>query len=774
VNQVLVVDDNARNRAAMKRRLDSYGVPSAYAANGAEARQLAAEHRFRMIFMDITLPDSDDDGPSDYAGIRIAEDILCSSDEPKPVIIAVTAHALFKRRHAMLQAGFTDIIQKGREDFYERLRDCLRRHDLLPPVNPPAQRLPPAAAEDQVLPSQRTSTPVFTHASISSSICSPFNVERHPPADAPVSVEMPATLLAAMEVRDQSHAAEPLRLPLPELRPTPDVDTLRLSLIDDFQLLLSEASDLSQDMQQSILAEQLTELGKYLQEIVGKLTVDGPVVREESFSHWFINLINALPGDLHDLQDLSAQQGIAPHPQIVAWIDKVQQIVNEVRRRPQTSVQLTSRPHVSESPSAQVTDVPRTSHTPTRAWVLIVDDNFDARRDLERKSHQLGLGAISCDCATAALELLEKIVFDVCLVDIQLPDLSGHELIQRIRSQQRHLPIIVVSGNDDEDRVATAIDCGADDYLLKPASIGVLKARINSCLRQRQHRRIELERFLPSKVLESPINHEVLLEKPRYSDITVMVCDIRGFSRICESREPRDTIRWISDVMNELSTIILRNGGTIVDYVGDEIMAMWGSPIETEDHSASACQCALELQQAVCKLSERWYPTLNCDWDVGIGIHTGMAVCGNTGSKVRIKFGPLGNTVNLASRVQGTTRYLQSSILITGAVKRRISRSNVARRICWMRVNNLKEPVDLYELQDSGQVASRWLSQYEEALKCFEDSAGDVRKLNEALRRTAMLLSEKPEDGPARLLMKRIVEVSLGAGFDAVWTMPGK
>ena len=726
MNQVLVVDDNARNRAAMKRRLDAYGVPSACAANGAEARQLAAEHRFRMIFMDITLPDTDDDGPSDYAGIRIAEDILCSSDEPKPVIIAVTAHALFKRRHAMLQAGFTDIIQKGREDFYERLRDCLRRHDLLPPVNPPAQRLPPAAAEDQVLPSQRTSTPVFTHASISSSICSPFNVERHPPADAPVSVEMPATLLAAMEVRDQSHAAEPFRLPLPELRPTPDVDTLRLSLIDDFQLLLSEASDLSQDMQQSILAEQLTELGKYLQEIVGKLTVDGPVVREESFSHWFINLINALPGDLHDLQDLSAQQGIAPHPQIVAWIDKVQHIVNEVRRRPQTSVQLTSRPHVSESPSAQVTDVPRTSQTPTRAWVLIVDDNFDARRDLERKSHQLGLGAISCDCATAALELLEKIVFDVCLVDIQLPDLSGHELIQRIRSQQR------------------------------------------------QHRRIELERFLPSKVLESPINHEVLLEKPRYSDITVMVCDIRGFSRICESREPRDTIRWISDVMNELSTIILRNGGTIVDYVGDEIMAMWGSPIETEDHSASACQCALELQQAVCKLSERWYPTLNCDWDVGIGIHTGMAVCGNTGSKVRTKFGPLGNTVNLASRVQGTTRYLQSSILITGAVKRRISRSNVARRICWMRVNNLKEPVDLYELQDSGQVASRWLSQYEEALKCFEDSAGDVRKLNEALRRTAMLLSEKPEDGPARLLMKRIVEVSLGAGFDAVWTMPGK
>lgn len=708
MNRVLVVDDSATNRAAMQRRLDQYGVASAYAANGTEARKLAADNRFRIIFMDINLPDSEEDDSSDYAGIRIAEDILCSSDEPKPVIIAVTAHALFNRRHAMLQAGITDVIQKGREDFYERLRDCLRRYDLLPPANPPVPRLPQADGQNfglpELLPSASTTSP--TCSTDTRTLSAPFESQQAGPHGSPHTQH---TVCAMLEAGSPPQIAPPTvrQTSLSETRPTADIDTLRLRLIEDFRRMLSEATDLAKDTQQTLLAQQLPMLETSLQQITRKLAEDGPRGPEESFSHWFINVVNALPADLQELRELSAQQGIAPHPQVLAWIDKVQQLVNEVRQRAPEPMQPDFRRPVSDSPAQQPVLIPLTCEASPRNWVLIVDDNPEARRDLERKTHNLGLAAVSCDCAMAALELLQKIVFDVCLVDIQLPDLSGLELIQRIRRQQRHLPIIVVSGNDDEFRVATAIDSGADDYLLKPASVGVLKARINSCLRQRQHRREELERFLPSKVLESPINHEVLLEKPKYSDITVMVCDIRGFSRICESREPQATIRWISDVMNELSTIILKNGGTIVDYVGDEIMAMWGSPIESEDHPACACQCALELQQAVCELSRKWYPKLNCHWDVGIGIHSGMAVCGNTGSRLRIKFGPLGNTVNLASRVQGTTRYLQSSVLITGAVKRRISASSVARRICWMRVNNLKEPVDLYELQDPGRADLR-------------------------------------------------------------------
>jgi adenylate cyclase len=408
------------------------------------------------------------------------------------------------------------------------------------------------------------------------------------------------------------------------------------------------------------------------------------------------------------------------------------------------------------------------------AMVLIVDDTPEARRDLEQKTRNLGYRAVSCECALSAMELLEQMRVDVCLVDMNMPGMSGIEFIQAIRVKRKNLPVIVVSGNCDDEQGAQAIHFGADDYLSKPAVECVLKARIESCLRQAESRRMELGKFLPARVAESVLRDEEILRRPKYSDITVMVCDIRGFSKICETRHPGETIQWICEVMNALSDIILESGGTIVDYVGDEIMAMWGSPIESEEHPTKACQCAVQVQHCVRQLSDKWFETLRCHWGVGIGVHSGLAICGNTGSRKRIKFGPLGNTVNLASRVQGTTKYLHSSILITRDTKNRIRSELVGRRICKIRVNNLKEPVELFEIGDFSGADRAFFPIYEEALAEFESSSGEANKLRNALTKTAELLSKKPDDGPCKLLMLRILQASLGDAFDPVWTMPGK
>ena len=147
--------------------------------------------------------------------------------------------------------------------------------------------------------------------------------------------------------------------------------------------------------------------------------------------------------------------------------------------------------------------------------------------------------------------------------------------------------------------------------------------------------------------------------------------------------------------MNRLSDIILSQGGTIVDYVGDEIMAMWGAPAGSLAHPEEACKCAILIQSEVAKLSIEWYPKLMTALEIGIGIHSGTAVCGNTGSKKRIKYGPLGNTVNLASRVQGATKYLHCSVLVTSDTINRVSSQIRGRRICKIRVSNLVKPVEL-------------------------------------------------------------------------------
>ena len=137
--------------------------------------------------------------------------------------------------------------------------------------------------------------------------------------------------------------------------------------------------------------------------------------------------------------------------------------------------------------------------------------------------------------------------------------------------------------------------------------------------------------------------------------------------------------RWNGSAtsMGVLSDCVLAPRGVLVDYIGDELMAMWGAPEEQPDHANRACRAALDhAWTSFPALNERWQAELGEPMDVGIGINTGMARVGNTGSQpCKFKYGPLGNTVNLASRVQGATKYLKSRLLITGRTQAKLDGS---------------------------------------------------------------------------------------------------
>ena len=220
--------------------------------------------------------------------------------------------------------------------------------------------------------------------------------------------------------------------------------------------------------------------------------------------------------------------------------------------------------------------------------------------------------------------------------------------------------------------------------------------------------------------------------------------------------------------MDELSHIILHHGGTIVDYVGDEVMAMWGAPIGSPQHSTDACNCAIAIQDAVKVLSEKWRSTIGSETRLGIGINSGLAVVGNTGSKHRIKYGPLGDTVNLASRVQGATKYLRSSILITQSTASRIDKRMHGRRVCSVQVHNIREPLQLFELTTcASQSFCQNCEAYEKALIAFESE-----RHAEAQEILSRLLIENPKDGPTMLLILRVLQSQLGGQFDPVWKIP--
>ena len=282
---------------------------------------------------------------------------------------------------------------------------------------------------------------------------------------------------------------------------------------------------------------------------------------------------------------------------------------------------------------------------------------------------------------------------------------------------------------------------------------------------------VQFEQFFTPELARELAAHPELLSGQDL-EITVLFCDIRGFSRITERLGATRTVEWINDVMGALSKCVLDQGGVLADYIGDELLAMFGAPVACDDHAARACRAALAMREVLPKLQDHWLSVVQERMGIGIGINTGIARVGNIGSVYKFKYGAIGNTVNLASRVQGATKYLKAPILITEATQKRLGENFASRRLCPIRVVNIEQPVALYELADPLKTGWQELKRgYEEALAYFEQ-----KQFVQVVHALGKLLLTHPDDGPSLVLMFLAVSYlrEEPSRFEAVWELPGK
>jgi adenylate cyclase len=314
----------------------------------------------------------------------------------------------------------------------------------------------------------------------------------------------------------------------------------------------------------------------------------------------------------------------------------------------------------------------------------------------------------------------------------------------------------------------TKIEAIVVDLLARAVAVGLARMEQE---RAAISARVQFEQFF-TKELSQQLARETNLLEGRDAEVTLLFCDIRGFSRISERLGPEGTVRWISQVMEMLSDCVLKHSGVLVDYIGDELLAMWGAPVPQREHAQLACLAALDMLKGLPAMNERWEKILGEPLSIGIGLNTGVARVGNTGSRQKFKYGPLGNTVNLASRVQGATKYLKCPLLMTAWTQARLDESFRVRKLCQVRVVNIKQPVDLYELVPED--VPNWPQlklKYEQALQEFNES-----HFRPAARILGDVLGEFHDDGPSLILMSRTVN-SLVDGPDEkhpVWDLPGK
>ena len=258
--------------------------------------------------------------------------------------------------------------------------------------------------------------------------------------------------------------------------------------------------------------------------------------------------------------------------------------------------------------------------------------------------------------------------------------------------------------------------------------------------------------FTPS--IARQLEADPTMLEPRSADVSVLFADIRGFSRISERIGPDGTIRWINSVMSHLSDSVLKYDGVVVDYVGDEVMAMWGAPLEQKNHAQLAVQAALDMVNKLSTINQEWESIVGEAVDFGIGINSGEAQVGNTGSSKKFKYGPLGDVVNVSSRIQGASKQLQARMLIADATESQLPTDFARRKLRSVRFVNVERPVTVYELKNGAdQNWTELKDEYEKGLAFYDEG-----ELAQASAKMASIITRWPDDRPAMMLLSDAVK----------------
>jgi adenylate cyclase len=205
-------------------------------------------------------------------------------------------------------------------------------------------------------------------------------------------------------------------------------------------------------------------------------------------------------------------------------------------------------------------------------------------------------------------------------------------------------------------------------------------------------------------------------------EVTLLFADLRNSTALAAALEPNETYELLSQVMECLTAAVIDHDGLIIDYYGDGLAAMWNAPADQCEHPELACRAALRMLQTLPAIFSDWAEILHRELQLGIGIHTGIAHVGNTGTRRRMKYGPRGTAVNLTSRVEAATKQFDLPLLITDAAAKQLSNRFATHRVCSARMPGLDRPVELYTVCPSStdeRSSIAWHA-YHEALQNFE------------------------------------------------------
>ncbi len=352
--------------------------------------------------------------------------------------------------------------------------------------------------------------------------------------------------------------------------------------------------------------------------------------------------------------------------------------------------------------------------------LLVVDDNEVNLQMLSRRLRSHGYQVSVARDGAEALRAVQRESFDAILLDVVMPVLTGLDVLRSIRERlsPADLPVIMTTAQGESDKIVEALRLGANDYVTKPIDFPVVLARLETHIRLKEAKqkteRLAKElgnknrfiqktfgRYLSDDVVGRLLSDpEGLLLGGEKRTVTILMADLRGFTTLSEGIEPERVMAVLNSYLGTMTRVIHRYRGTIDEFIGDAVLALFGAPFTAADDATRAVACALEMQIAMGEVNEaaarRGLPPL----EMGIALNTGEVLVGNIGSEERAKYGVVGSHVNLTGRIESFT--VGGQILISDSTRKAAGEGLVTGAATALNSKGFRDPVTVHELLGIG------------------------------------------------------------------------
>jgi len=337
--------------------------------------------------------------------------------------------------------------------------------------------------------------------------------------------------------------------------------------------------------------------------------------------------------------------------------------------------------------------------------LLVVDDDEGNRTMLSRRLVRLGYQVAVAEGGRRALAALRAGRFDLLLLDIEMPEMNGYEVLERLKADPalRDIPVIVLSASDGTERVARCIEMGAEDYLPKPFDPVLLQARIGASLEKKRLRdrevsylrQIQEEKQRSDDLLHIILPHDVVeelkitnrVQPRRFENVGLLFCDIVAFTAYCDQHAPEEILTRLQALVEAFERIGGECGLEKIKTIGDSFMATAGLLTPAANPALNCVRCGLAMIATAQTLPPRW--------QVRVGIHVGPVIAGVVGHR-KYQYDVWGDTVNTAARMEQAA--LPGAICVTADTWQQLAADCVG---AWQSKSHIKGKgeLDLYRVE---------------------------------------------------------------------------